>query len=190
MPTDPLPARSSNRRRSPRQSGVERRDAILDVAMREFAVRGLAGGSVASIAAEVGVSQPYVFQLFGTKRHLFLVAVGRGFRRFRSHLADTIEPGDVGNLRAMFQAWKGLAGEGVLLPLQVQACAAACSDANIRGELQMMFAGLRRFVEDSVIAGPEDVEEFFAQGMLVSVLAALYPPEEAAPRPKGAKSKR
>ncbi len=152
--------------------------------MREFAAKGLAGGSVSAIAAAVGVSQPYVFQLFGTKRRLFLVAVGRGFRRFRQLLAETIEPGDVGNLPAMFQAWKGLAGEGVLLPLQIHACAAACSDADIRDEVQDLFAGLRRWVEDNVIAGPEALEEFFAQGMLVNVVAALNPPNNVAPKPK------
>jgi AcrR family transcriptional regulator len=155
--------------------------------MTEFAARGLAGGSVATIAAQVGVSQSYVFQLFGTKRRLFLVTVGRGFRRFRQQLAETIEPGDVGNLKAMFQAWKALAVEGVLLPLQVQACAASCSDEDVRAEVQILFAGLWRFVEDNVLAGPEDVEEFFAQGMLVNVLAALNSPGDAPPKPKRAK---
>jgi len=87
----------------------------------------------------------------------------------------------------MFQAWKALAVEGVLLPLQVQACAASCSDEDVRAEVQIMFAGLWRFVEDNVLAGPEDVEEFFAQGMLVNVLAAVNSPGDAPPKPKRAK---
>ena len=64
-----------------RQTADERRDAIVVAALHEFAAGGYSGTSTDSIAKAVGVSQPYLFQLFGTKRDLFLAVVRHGFRR-------------------------------------------------------------------------------------------------------------
>src|SRR6202035_3570801 len=57
----------------------ERRDALIESAVQEFARGGLHGTPVDRIARSVGVAQPYVFALFGSKRELFLAAVERGF---------------------------------------------------------------------------------------------------------------
>ena len=57
----------------------ERRDALIDAAIHEFAQAGFHGTPVDRIARRVGVAQPYVFSLFGSKRELFLAAVERGF---------------------------------------------------------------------------------------------------------------
>src|SRR5437660_11845681 len=66
---------------TPRQRvpAAERRDALIDAAVHEFAHGGLYGTPVDRIARRVGVAQPYVFSLFGNKRELFLAAVERGF---------------------------------------------------------------------------------------------------------------
>src|SRR5437764_13705106 len=68
---------------SPRQRvpAAERRDALIEAAVHEFARRGLYGTPVDGIARRVGVAQPYVFSLFGSKKELFLAAVERGFDR-------------------------------------------------------------------------------------------------------------
>src|SRR5437868_6577050 len=63
----------------PRVPAAERRGALIDAAVHEFARGGLYGTPVDRIARRVGVAQPYVFSLFGTKRELFLAAVERGF---------------------------------------------------------------------------------------------------------------
>src|SRR5438309_1906459 len=57
----------------------ERRDALIESAVHEFAHGGLHGTPVDRIARRVGVAQPYVFSLFGSKRDLFIAAVERGF---------------------------------------------------------------------------------------------------------------
>src|SRR5262249_33451057 len=81
-----------------RLSKEERREAILDAAMEEFAKGGLDGTPVEAIAKRVGVSQPYLFQLFGTKKDLFIAAVRRGFERvlgtFRRAAATAGEDAD------------------------------------------------------------------------------------------------
>ena len=64
-----------------RLSAGERRDEIVAAAMTEFAQTGYAGTSTEAIARRSGVSQPYLFQLFGTKKDLFIAAVRHGFAR-------------------------------------------------------------------------------------------------------------
>jgi AcrR family transcriptional regulator len=66
----------SRRQRIP---ASERRDALIEAAVHEFAQGGLHGTPVDKIARKVGVAQPYVFALFGSKRELFLAAVERCF---------------------------------------------------------------------------------------------------------------
>ncbi|MGH3145143.1 MAG: TetR/AcrR family transcriptional regulator, partial [Rubrobacter sp.] len=57
-----------------RKSSLERRETVLDAAVVEFAEKGLHGASTEGIAERAGISQPYVFKLFGTKKGLFLSA--------------------------------------------------------------------------------------------------------------------
>src|SRR5438067_4775703 len=63
-----------------RKTAAERREAVLDAALVEFALRGLDGASTEAIAAAAGISQPYVFRLFGTKKDLFKAVITRCFR--------------------------------------------------------------------------------------------------------------
>ena len=51
-----------------RHTAAERRDEILDAALNEFAERGLHGTSTDRIARRAGISQPYLFRLFGRKK--------------------------------------------------------------------------------------------------------------------------
>src|SRR5881396_3564508 len=63
-----------------RHTAEERRDEVLDAAMIEFAEAGLHGASTDEIAKRAGISQPYVFRLFGTKKELFKATVARCLR--------------------------------------------------------------------------------------------------------------
>src|SRR5256885_9564734 len=60
-----------------RRSAEERREEILGAALVEFAAHGFDGGSTEAIARAVGISQPYVFRLFGTKKELFIATIER-----------------------------------------------------------------------------------------------------------------
>src|SRR5437763_4352585 len=99
---------------SPRQRvpAAERRDALIDAAVHEFALRGLYGTPVDKIARRVGVAQPYVFSLFGSKRELFLAAVERGFElimetfaRAAAEFKPATAPPDMDVLNAMGLAY-------------------------------------------------------------------------------------
>src|SRR5213596_794306 len=63
-----------------RLSAAERRDSILDAALIEFAEGGYEGTSTEDIARAAGISQPYLFRLFGTKKELFKASTTRCFR--------------------------------------------------------------------------------------------------------------
>src|ERR1700709_2059643 len=73
-----MPAKTSSRTR---QTAPERREALVEAAVEHFAQTGLQGTAVSAITDQVGITQPYAFSLFGTKKGLFLAAVERGCER-------------------------------------------------------------------------------------------------------------
>jgi AcrR family transcriptional regulator len=167
-------------------SADERRDAIVAAATEEFATGGLVGGSTEAIARRVGVSQPYVFQLFGTKKELFLAVVRSCFGRTR--LAFEVaaagwvpgeDPECTTSLGAMGKAYKRLLADRTLLLMQLQAYA-ACSDPDVRDVVREEFGGLHRRVREISGASREELDQFFAQGMLLNLGAAVGLPGEAA----------
>src|SRR4029077_12152386 len=123
--------------RQTRMTADERRDAIVAAATEEFATGGLVGASTEAIARRVGVSQPYVFQLFGTKKDLFLAVVRSCFSRISLAFEDAAgrwAPGDDdcdSPLMAMGIAYKRLLADRTLLLVQLQGYA-ACSDPDVR----------------------------------------------------------
>src|SRR3984957_11843495 len=70
-----------------RMSGLERRTQVLGIAAGEFADHGLHGASVEAIARAAGITQAYVFRMFGTKKALFAELVGAAFDRFSDGMA-------------------------------------------------------------------------------------------------------
>ena len=91
MATTPDTEIKTSRQRVP---AAERRDALIEAAVHEFAQGGLHGTPVDRIARKVGVAQPYVFSLFGSKRDLFLAAVERGFDRVAGVFTQAAEEFD------------------------------------------------------------------------------------------------
>ncbi len=160
-----------------RLSKEERRREIVEAATREFAVGGLYGTPVEAIAKRVGVSQPYLFQLFGTKKDLFIAAVRRAFERtvatFRTAAAEAGEDADMKTvLIAMGLAYHRLLADRNLLLMQMQAYA-ACGDEDVREAVREEFLRLVRFVQGASGAADYDVREWLAQGMLMNVAAAM-----------------
>jgi AcrR family transcriptional regulator len=190
MTTSSGPATHSSRSpgspRGPRQTADERRDAIVAAATEEFATGGLVGGSTEAIARRVGVSQPYVFQLFGTKKDLFLAVVRSCFTRtrlaFEAAAAAWVPGADDqcdSSLEAMGKAYKRLLADRTLLLVQLQAYA-ACSDPDVRAVVRQEFGFLHRRVREVSGASGEDLHQFFAEGMLLNLGAAVGLPGEAA----------
>ncbi|HLB19547.1 MAG TPA: TetR/AcrR family transcriptional regulator [Gaiellaceae bacterium] len=156
-----------------RKSAEERREAVLEAALAEFAAHGLDGGSTDAIARAAGISQPYVFRLFGTKKELFMATIERCLR---------------GTLEMMRTASAGLKGEAVLeaigeaytqrlanptyLHAQMQSYA-ACGDPAIREVVRQGYGEMVEYVERASGLEPDRVAHFFAKGMLLNVVASM-----------------
>ena len=168
--------------KTPRQRvpASERREALIDAAVHEFARGGLHGTPVDRIARRVGVAQPYVFSLFGSKRDLFLAAVERGFElvaetftKAAAEFDPAAAPPDLGLRQAMGQAYvEMLASDRDYLMLQLQAYA-ACGDDEIRDRVRALYARLVAHVESLWQGPPEEIDDFFRYGMWLNVAAAM-----------------
>jgi AcrR family transcriptional regulator len=157
-----------------RKSAEERREAVLDAALEEFAARGLDGASTEAIAGKAGISQPYVFRLFGTKKELFMAVVSRCFRQ-TLELFQRAAEGKRGEeaLRAMGDAYvNDLLPDRVRLRGQMQAYA-ACEDPEIRAVVRDGYGDLVAYVERVSGLPPEHISRFFATGMLLNVIASM-----------------
>src|SRR5689334_9877345 len=109
----------------------ERRADVLRVAVAEFAKRGYQGTSTEDVARAAGISQPYLFKLFPTKKALFMTLVAHGFDRVREAFVAAVgdATGDEA-LERMGEAYGELLRDRDELLLQMQAYA-ACDDAEI-----------------------------------------------------------
>jgi AcrR family transcriptional regulator len=156
-----------------RKSAEERREAVLEAAMIEFAARGLVGGSTEAIAKAVGISQPYVFRLFGTKKELFMATVERCLRG-TLEMMRTASAGLKGEeaLTAIGEAYMQRLANPTYLHAQMQSYA-ACSDPDIRELVRRGYGELVEYVERASGLPSDRVAHFFAKGMLLNVVASM-----------------
>ena len=156
-----------------RQTADERRTSVLAAAMAEFAKGGYAGTSTDAIAVRAEISQPYLFRLFGTKRELFIATMGVMHARIESTFRSAAQGlSGVEAMAAMGRAYQVLLGERDLLLVQLHAFAAS-EDEEIRSAARQGFRHLWAVVSQLTGLPDEDVRAFFAQGMLLSVMAAI-----------------
>jgi AcrR family transcriptional regulator len=152
---------------------AERRELVLQAAVGEFGTHGLAGTSTEDIAHRAGISQPYLFRLFPTKKALFLACVERCFQRVRDTFAAAA--GDLTGddaMAAMADAYELLLDDRTLLLLQMQAYA-ACDDPEVRATTRAGFKALWELIERLTGLPFQTVVDFFAIGMLMNVAAAM-----------------
>src|SRR5215831_13622903 len=148
-----------------RMSAAERREMVLEAAVAEFALRGLAGTSTEDVARSAGISQPYLFRLFPTKKGLFLALVERCNQRieeaFIAAAGDTT--GDEA-LAAMGKEYERLLANRTLLLLQMQIYA-ACDDPDIRAAARAGYKRLWNLVERLSGLPFDQVVQFFAMDL-------------------------
>jgi AcrR family transcriptional regulator len=154
-------------------TAVERREQVLDAAVSEFALGGLAGTSTETIAARAGISQPYLFRLFPTKKALFVSCIERCFERVERRFLEA-SAGLTGKpaLDAMALAYGEMLADRELLLSQHQAYA-ACGDPEIRAAVRESFRRLFAAVAARSGCSIEELQFFFAMGMLCNVVAAM-----------------
>lgn len=156
-----------------RMNGPERRTQVLRVAADEFADHGLHGASIDAVAREAGITQAYVFRMFGTKKALFLELVGAAFDRFSDGMADAAD-GTCGLdalTRMGTRYYESLADRTTLL-LQLQGFA-ACGDDEVREVVRARLARMWDAVAEASGLDAVTVKSFLAFGMLLNTTAAV-----------------
>ncbi|WP_285733301.1 TetR/AcrR family transcriptional regulator [Kitasatospora phosalacinea] len=165
----------------------QRRETVVRVAVGVFARRGFHAATTTEIAERAGVSQPYLFRLFATKRALFLAAAdlstGDAARAF-SAAAENARGSAA--LRAGERAWRRMVGAGSPFAFQWQLHAAAASDPVIRGAAARHWGALWRTVAAATGLPDPALAAFFGRVLLVGATTALRP----GPVPGGAPAPR
>jgi|SRR5581483_4718997 len=157
-----------------RKSAVERREDVLGAAREVFAQHGLSGSSTEEIARRAGISQPYLFRLFRTKKELFIAAIESCFAETREVFERAAE-GATGEeaLKAMGKAYGELIRSNPnRLRAQMQTYA-ACDDPEIRAVARRGFGDLVGVVERASGVDADALSAFFARGMLINVVASM-----------------
>ncbi len=159
---------------STRQTADERRTTVLAAAISEFARSGYAGTSTEAIAARAGISQPYLFRLFGTKKDLFVATydlVGDRIINELTGVSEGLEGEDA--LAAMGAAYVELMQDPELLQVQLHGFAAAPGDPDIARSCRRTFEVLQKVVVERTGLSDDELRQFFAMGMLLNVMAAI-----------------
>ncbi len=157
-----------------RSTAEERREDVLKAALIEFAEGGLDGTSTDAIARRAGISQPYLFRLFPTKKALFVAAVERTFDRVREAFRDAADGlSGVDAKEALGDSYLTLLRDQTFLRLQLQAYAAACADDDVREATRRGFGRLWDEVVALTGLDAESSRDFMAIGMLLNVAAAM-----------------
>ncbi len=164
-----------------RHTADERREAVLEAASREFSRKGLHGASTDAIAKAAGISQPYIFRLFGTKKELYLATTTRKMEE-TYQVFERASRGKSGReaLEAMGEAYMGLIEDRERLQLMLQ-CFAGCDDPDVREGVRRVWSDLVELVERVSGEPPEVVSSFFARGMLLNVVNAMQLFEDPTP---------
>ncbi|MFD8594413.1 helix-turn-helix domain-containing protein [Kitasatospora sp. NPDC059646] len=166
-------------------TAVQRREAVVRVAVEVFAREGFHATTTVAIADLAGVSQPYLFRLFDSKRAVFLaaaeLATADAARAFTAAAGDA---DGVAALRAGERAWRRMVGAGSPFAFQWQLHAAAAADPVIRAAAARHWGVLWRTVASTTGLPDPALAAFFGRMLLVGATCALRPgPPPSAARP-------
>jgi AcrR family transcriptional regulator len=166
-------------------TAVERREALIEVAVAAFAERGFHGTPTTEIAKAAGISQAYLFRLFPTKTTLYVAAVDRCYARLIAAMRTGAERARAQGepvLDGMGHAYVDLMQDPTTLRATLQAFAAASGDEpEIRAAVRDGYGELTELVRTLSGAEGEELRAFVAKGMLLTVLAGMDAPAIDAP---------
>lgn len=165
----------------------ERRQALIEAALRVFSTGSYAGATTAEIAREAGVSEPILYRHFESKRDLYVACLDEVWRRTQEQFAANLERlGPREAIKAIGMTLFGMQRQRILpTNLWIQALTEAGEDAEIRKYLRRHVRDLHDFIESAIRAGQDaggviderDAEAeawiFVAGGLLLSVADRL-----------------
>ena len=142
----------------------------------EFALRGLHGASTDAIARRAGISQPYLFRLFGSKKELFIAVIDDCFARtLESFRAAASGTSGAGRARGDRRSLRGV-DRGATTRCSRASSSRTPPRSRTRTSARRTARGYGRLVDYvETVSGADRVTiaRFFAKGMLMNVLAAM-----------------
>lgn len=138
-----------------RLPAAERRQALIDAALRVFSTGSYAGATTADIAREAGVSEPILYRHFPSKRELYIACLDEVWRRTREQFeANLAQLGDRDAIKALGMALFGMQRLRILpTNLWIQALTEAGEDPEIKKYLRKYVRELHDFIADAIRHG-------------------------------------
>lgn len=137
-----------------RLPAAERRQAILEAALRVFSNSSYDGATTAEIAREAGVSEPILYRHFASKRELYVACLEEGWSRFRAAIEDALaaEPDPSRWPATIPRAARSFHERGECKPssLWVQAINQAAEDPEIRKAIRKNLREVHGFFEEVI----------------------------------------
>ena len=158
----------------------DRRELVLDAAVRAFARGGYAGTSTDAVAREAGVSQPYVVRIFGTKLDLFLEVFDRVMDRIGTAFADELaagpfDPDDEDDWSRLGATYTELLVDRDLLMVMMHGILAS-GEPRIGAASRHCMAAVFAIIT-STGCTDDQARDFIAKGMLLNVMLAMEAPD-------------
>lgn len=157
---------------------AERREAILDAAVEEFAAHGYEAATTAGIAARAGISQPYVFRFFPTKKELYVAVIDRCSARILATWEGAVPQPSETRLQALGRTYvEMLPAYRKELAVKFAAYGSA-HDPEIAGVMRHHLARIYRYVvhqaeRDGSETPHEDAVQFVARGFFINAAMAI-----------------
>jgi AcrR family transcriptional regulator len=170
MTASPTPTRTLS-------TAGERRVTLVDAAVRTFAERGYSATPTTEIAKAAGISQAYLFRLFPTKQELFVAAMTRVRERMLASFAEAAARAKAAGkpeLAAMGDAYMELiATDPNVLRMLLHGSSAAACDEQLAAANRDCWREMVECVQRVSGAPDDEIQSFFAMGMLINTLAAM-----------------
>lgn len=161
-------------------AAASRRDQVVEAAVAVFAEHGYYRATTAQVAAEVGISQPYIFKLFKNKEELFIAALALAYERMVSTFSRLKAPKKklLDKALELYEEFSRTHANEVILQVQ----AAGIREEAIRQVVQEGMLEFTRLMEGKFTAAgfgrPEvKLSIFMADVMLCNMALTLDMPE-------------
>ncbi len=132
-----------------RLPAAERRQAIVEAALRVFVTGSYSGATTVEIAREASVSEPILYRHFASKRELYLACLEFAWHSFRGAIETKLEElGDAQAVTAVGQAAREFHASGGVKPvtLWIQALTEAGEDEAIQSFLRRQLREVHDYI--------------------------------------------
>ena len=153
----------------------ERRDRMLQAAMKLAAEGGYDAVQMREVADSAGVALGTLYRYFPSKVHLLVAALGRQFEQAEAITAKRPITGDTAHERVM----KILGGTTVSMQKQPQLTEAMVrafmfADASVLGEIEQVGERLTRMIARAIAGSPDHGQATEEEAAIIRVIADVW----------------